>query len=206
VIDSQADAAPKARDEASIRAAVAALLAGRSGRSPLVLFVSADGTTARDAAYAIARSIAREARCVLADLPGEGASAGEDSLPGLGDVVAGRARFVDVLHRDPTSRLHLLAAGGPLAPADAESEDWPRALGKCFEALQGTYEGVIACGASPVVSALAQALAAAADMIVLVADADDAYATDALAAALPPGAQVPLVMAVEERGIRRARA
>ena len=190
-------------DEQAVLAAISAALDGRAGPGPLVLFVSADGASARNAAYALARQVARETRSVLTDLPGAAAGSTGAGLKGLGDVVAGQAGFVDVLHRDPSSRLHLLAQGAALA---GHAEAWGPALGKCLEALEGTYECVFACAASPAVSAAAQAVAAAADVLVLVADADDAYAADALAAALPPGAPAPLVMLAEDRGGRRASA
>lgn len=190
-------------DEQAVLAAISAALAGRAGRGPLVLFVSADGTKARDAGYALARQVARETRSVLTDLPGSSPGQGAAGLKGLGDVVAGQASFVDVLHRDPSSRLHLLAPGAAL---EGDGEVWATALGKCLEALEGTYECVFACAASPAVSAPAQAVAAAADVLVLVADADDAYAADALAAALPPGAPAPLVILTEGEGGQRATA
>ncbi len=190
-------------DAAVVADAITAAVAAAAGRTPLVLFVSADGAMARDSGYSIGRAIARETRTVLVELPGTATTPAAADLVGLGDVVAGRAGFTDVLHRDPTSRLHLVAPGEALAGTE---QDWAAPLGRCLEALQGTYACVIACAASPAVSPQAQAVAAAADLLVFVADTDDVYAADALAAALPPGSPDPIILRVDAASRARATA
>jgi hypothetical protein len=189
-------------DAEAVAAAIAAAIAASGGTGPLVLFVSDDRTLARDHGYAIARDIARLTRTVLVDLPGAMAAT-DAAIAGIGDVVAGRAGFVDVLHRDPASRLHLVAPGTPVV---TDEQDWAAALGRCLEALQGTYGCVIACAASPAVSPQAQAIAAAATVLVLVDDAVEFHVADALLAALPPGSPVPLVFRVGRGGDQRATA
>ncbi|MGL4443533.1 MAG: GumC family protein, partial [Alsobacter sp.] len=156
-----ADAAGSEADAEAVTAAIAAAIAASSGTGPLVLFVSDDRTLARDHGYAIARDVARLTRTVLVDLPGAMPTT-VDAIMGIGDVVAGRAGFVDVLHRDPASRLHLIAPGTPVV---TDEQDWAAALGRCLEALQGTYGCVVACAASPAASAQAQAVAAAATVL-----------------------------------------
>ena len=190
-------------DAEAVSAAIVAAIAASGDAGPLVLFVSDDRTLARDNGYAIARDIARLNRTVLVDLPGTAAASAAAEIPGLGDVLAGRAGFVDVLHRDPASRLHLVAPGTPLL---AEEQDWAAPLGRCLEALQGTYGCVVACASSPAISPQAQAVAAAAAVLVLVDDTVESYAADALTAALPPGSPAPLVLRVERDGDRRASA
>ncbi|MCZ8099719.1 MAG: GumC family protein [Burkholderiales bacterium] len=197
-----ADAAGAEADAEAVTAAIAAAIAASSGTGPLVLFVSDDRTLARDHGYAIARDVARLTRTVLVDLPGAMPTT-VDAIAGIGDVVAGRAGFVDVLHRDPASRLHLVAPGTPVV---TDEQDWAAALGRCLEALQGTYGCVVACAASPAASAQAQAVAAAATVLVMVADEDLGQSVDAVVAALPPGAPTPLVLRADRAGEARASA
>ncbi len=190
-------------DAQAVTAAITAAIAAAGGTGPLVLFVSDDRSLARDTGYAIARDVARLSRTVLVDLPGAAAPSAEIAIPGIGDVVGGRVGFVDVLHRDPASRLHLV---GPGTPLDMDERDWAAPLGRCLEALQGTYGCVIACAASPSVSLLSQAVAAVSSVLVLVDDTDAAGAADALMAALPPGSPEPIVLRADPGEQTRATA
>ncbi len=185
-------------DAAAVAAALdAAVAAAADGRAPLLLIVPAQTGAARDIAYGIARSQAGRCRAILVD-----AGAGDPALPGLGDVAAGTATFSDVLHRDPGSRLHLIAAGAPL---EGGPERWSAGLLRSIEALRGTYACVVACSPSPVVSPQAQLLAATATHVVYVSQSEG-LERDALVAALPPGAPEPMLMRGEATPALRASA
>lgn len=134
------DATPQ-RDRLTELERLAAQLRARMGGTRSVLFAgsgSREGISA--AASHFARALAAASlRVVLIDLtPGE-ASGGR---PGLGELLAGEASFVDVIERDRFSRLHLIG-GGRAVSADADGEGVTARLQVVFEALSSTYDAVV---------------------------------------------------------------
>jgi polysaccharide biosynthesis transport protein len=124
-------------DDAGTGVATALTLARGLAQRGLAVLVAAD---AGDAAYdslAPARDAARPA--------------------GFSDLLAGRAAFSDIIHRDPESRLHVIAAG---AAAELDAEDAVMAL----DALAQAYDFVV-FATSSVDAALA--LASAFDSVML---------------------------------------
>ena len=73
----------------------------------------------------------------LAPLVGAGAegATGVASLPGLSELLSGRASFAEVIHRDHASRLHFI----PTGRADADFCDFDLIL----DALLETYDFII---------------------------------------------------------------
>ncbi|MHB2169655.1 GumC family protein [Alsobacter sp. R-9] len=156
------------------------------GEAVFGLVVSPSAALARSEAFALGRRCAATGRVVLVDLV-RGRPDGD--LPGFGDVVAGTAGFVDVLHRDPGSRLHLVAPGAPLS-----TEAGPDGMERCVDALRRTYDMLLVCAPSPEVSREAQVLAASADCLLVVSSPDALVDPVALAAALPPGSPEPTMI------------
>jgi len=91
----------------------------------------------------------------------------EDDMPGLTELIAGEARFADIIFRDPASRGHVVLGGrGGATPTDLAGDELAGAL----EALDLTYDHVILdlglIAAAPGVVELV----ASADTLVLAAD------------------------------------
>lgn len=155
------------------------LLAGGAGRC--VAFFGCAGeatgeTAGSQAALAVARLTAREALVALvqlvADSPETKALAGDTAdVPGVTDLIAGKASFGDVIMRDPSSRAHIVPHGR-LATDPTELIGSLR-LVTMIDALARTYDLVI-LDAGPVGAVAAEDVAAIAPRGVLVAsDADD---------------------------------
>jgi succinoglycan biosynthesis transport protein ExoP len=153
--------------------------ADTAGSAGVVGMIASDvAATGLDSAFALGRTLARRRRAVLVDL----VSMPRENRPGLGDVVLGRANFLQVLNRDSGSRLHVVAPGAALGETP---EAWDQPLRRSFEALRTAYDCVLVAAPSPAYSRLAQDLARLADTVVLVIDQD--AAADTVRAALLPG-------------------
>jgi polysaccharide biosynthesis transport protein len=106
-----------------------------------------DAQTGVATALALARGLAQRGRAILvcADAGDPAydrlASAGEEVPKGFSDLVAGDAAFADVIHRDPGSRLHIVAAGAAPAGETAQTED-------VLAALAASYDFVVVATAS----------------------------------------------------------
>lgn len=113
----------------------------------------------------------RGAKVCLVDLSGRDEDladlVGEDDMPGLSDLLAGEARFADVIFRDRASRGHVVLSGREgLEPERLASDELVGAL----EALDLTYDHLI-LDLGLIVSAPGMAdLVASADAVVLAAD------------------------------------
>ncbi|PSC05273.1 lipopolysaccharide biosynthesis protein [Alsobacter soli] len=107
------------------------------------VFVPTAGASARDAALTVGRSLSRTRRVVLVD--GDATSQARAGA-GFAELVAGQASFVQVIHRDPASRLHLVSAGALDASALV---DQAQGLELALGALGQTYDGVLVAGPYP---------------------------------------------------------
>ena len=110
------------------------------------------------AALDLGRTLARDARVIAVDLAGADApvprEAGAHSRLGFAELLAGQASFAEVIHRDPASRLHLIAPGHRPAEIAADLDGMANVL----DALAETYDHVIVSGVVPT-GALARAIA-----------------------------------------------
>lgn len=131
--------------------------AGEAGRRVAVIGGARNvGTTLT--AIALARALARTARVVLVDLalnaPNIDVISEDSKAPGIADLVRGEASFGDIITRDASSTVHVVAAGRVgSAPAELiESEMLSAAVG----ALAQSYDHlVIDAGAQPEIAAAA---------------------------------------------------
>ena len=141
-----APAAPAAPRSAA-EVALAGLIAEVRERLPTTRSLLVGGTVGANRISAAAALLARGladggARVVMVELESAAHRLGMASEGvGLGDLLHGDVSFVDVIHRDDGSRLHLIAAGRPMdeAPPAQASER----LAVIFEALSTTYDTVI---------------------------------------------------------------
>lgn len=126
--------------------ALSDLAIGGEAGFPRLVLVRGTGAPADEAAFALslARSVAeRGARVVLLDT-GLDMHLYEDSLGGrklgLADLLGGRCDFGEVLFRDPSSRVHVLPAGGAL---EDETTDLDESMDLVLGALTHTYDVVL---------------------------------------------------------------
>ena len=89
------------------------LIAGGASRA---LFISPEGDEAAASAVMVARDVADAGlRVLLVDLTAMGAASrpmlGDEELPGITDLLAGEAKFVDVIHSDLYSDCHVIPVG-----------------------------------------------------------------------------------------------
>lgn len=125
------------------------------GRGRLVVITS-DGLpeAAGDCASALARRLAEEAGVVLVVLQraASGAAAVLKDLgcelgdPGMRELLLGRARFGETLHRDPHSRAHVIPPGHlppGWASATGHDPDSAAPLATVLDALRQTYDYVV---------------------------------------------------------------
>ncbi|WP_460452016.1 GumC family protein [Alsobacter sp. SYSU BS001988] len=135
--------APKAASAQGVRpSALADRIREMAAGGPVRCVVASAGRQpSRDVAFALGRILARTHRVVLVDAE----SAGGHDGAGFCELVAGRASFMQVIHRDPGSRLHLVSAG------DGALEDAPdraQGIGLALGALGQTYDVVLVAGPS----------------------------------------------------------
>ncbi len=103
----------EAYGEVSAHAAAEMLIAGGATRA---LFVSPEGDEAAASAVMVARDVADSGlRVLLVDLTAMGAASPPRlegaSLPGITDLLAGTAKFTDVIHADHCSDCHVIPVG-----------------------------------------------------------------------------------------------
>ncbi len=148
-------------------------LLGREGRSIVVPLDKATGSCVWS---------------VSADAPVLGEAPSCDG-PGLGDLLAGRASFSEVIRRDPGSRLHFVAAGLD------ETIDLGE-FSSVIEALARTYDFILLAAPPLDVDDLAKTLAADADFVVLSAPPPprESAAFEAKADLIACGAQEVLII------------
>jgi uncharacterized protein involved in exopolysaccharide biosynthesis len=99
--------------EVSAHQAAEMLIAGGASRA---LFISPEGDEAAASAVMVARSVADAGlRVLLVDLTAKGAASKPmldgEALPGITDLLAGTAKFVDVIHSDHYSECHVIPVG-----------------------------------------------------------------------------------------------
>jgi polysaccharide biosynthesis transport protein len=123
-------------------AGVVDLLRGRAEAARTILF-SGPGAAYEisEAASACARTLADETLRVILIAGRIGADGEGSGMRGLGDLLAGEASFLDVIHRDLYSRLHLISGGCPTEHVDAEVVV-ERAM-VVFDALSSTYDAIV---------------------------------------------------------------
>jgi MinD-like ATPase involved in chromosome partitioning or flagellar assembly len=124
---------------------------------------------------------------VLLDLdpagPGFEDAAGGDGALGLADLINGAASFGEVLHRDRSTRLHILPAGR----ATVDRRQAGEVIASALDALSVTYDFVVAAVGTVDTDLL--------DLVpqqasVLIAGGSDEAARQAVADRLPEGVQV----------------
>jgi uncharacterized protein involved in exopolysaccharide biosynthesis len=166
------DALAVAGEEAeSERYDFAALIARLSSGDPSerarrVLVAGLDGGEEGAAmALGLGRTLAREGRAILLGLDGTD----PDHL-GFSDLVAGDASFVDVMTREPHSRLHRVGPGTQGAAALTEGDGLDLALA----AFDQTYAWVLLALRTGEDAALLAVLAPRVDAVVIASEADPA--------------------------------
>ncbi len=101
-------------------------------------------------ALILARAVAREGRAVLLALDAardasetnQADAAPASQRPGLAELLEGKASFAEVIHRDASSRLHIIDAGGaPLVRADG--------IDFVLDALEHAYDFVLLAASNP---------------------------------------------------------
>jgi uncharacterized protein involved in exopolysaccharide biosynthesis len=105
----------------------------------------APGLNTAGAAVTFARALAADARVVLVGL-GAGnamikAMSNDPAAPGLSDLMAGRASFGDIITKDKSSALNLIASGH--APAGRADLMAAPGLAQIFDALASAYAHVV---------------------------------------------------------------
>jgi exopolysaccharide transport family protein len=125
--------------------------AGDTGKR-IAVIGAARGVGTTTTAVALARVLAQNARVILVDLslerPHLATITSDPRAPGVADLVRGTASFGQIITRDRSSRLQVVAAGRPGTDANAiyMSERLPIAI----DALSRTYDHVVIdAGAAP---------------------------------------------------------
>lgn len=138
---------------------------------------------------AVSRALARRGRTILVAVGGaeyETLAAGRDEThAGLSELLAGEAEFGDVIYRDPASRLHLIAPGGPAGEPRYEPALVVEALAQTYDfvvfgvedgeavlALAPAFDKILLRARDPLALALAQRLAALGCDVSIVEDAE----------------------------------
>lgn len=124
-----------ARAERAARALGPKVLAAWAASAPLLAIAASDGAQDQGFALALARTLANEARVVLLAM---GGSIATPLAPGVGlsDLIAGRVGFGAAIHRDPSSRLHVVGAG-------SDPTHDARGLAMALDALSEAYDIVV---------------------------------------------------------------
>jgi tyrosine-protein kinase Etk/Wzc len=145
---------------------IARLAQARPGdRGGRVLVTGLGGSEAARMARELGRTLARTARVILIAVDAKRAA--DANRLGFSDLVAGDASFVEVIQREPGSRLHFVPAG-MLGPSFLESE--PQAVDIAFEAFDRTYDWVICVMRDHGEAGLMGFLASRVDAVVVAAD------------------------------------
>jgi polysaccharide biosynthesis transport protein len=123
-------------------AGVVELLRGRAEAARTILFSGPGGAyEISETASACARALAEGTLRVILIAGQMGANEDGGDVRGLGDLLAGEASFVDVIHRDRYSRLHLISGGCPIEHIDSKIVT-ERAM-IIFDALSSTYDAIV---------------------------------------------------------------
>ena len=140
------------RGQRGIAELVRALAPHQGGAMALRLLVTGadEAVPVMTGALALARALARDSRVILVDcgtkpdvLRDLVTSETEQPVAGLGDLLAGKTTFAEVIHRDPASRLHLVPYG---AHGEAREDG---SFGLLVEALAETYDDVVLAAPIP---------------------------------------------------------
>ncbi len=158
------------------------------------------------AALALLRVAAKRGdKVCLVDLAGDGEDladlVGDDDMPGLSDLIAGEARFADIIFRDRGSRGHVVLSGREGLDADDLGGD---ELAGALEALDLTYDHLILdLGLVTADRGIAD-LVASADAVVLAADGSGADPRTAKAheALIAAGLASVRVLAVDDGDVK----
>lgn len=176
-----APALPHAPSEPPLKALQHAVeRAWSADRAVSVLVVSAEtGMTSTRVVLALARQLSERQRAVLADLQDQprrlDSVIGTRAPTGMAEVLAGQTSFLDAIHRDKRSKLHVLPAG----QIPGRLEEHGEGLALALDALSQTYDVVLLdVGAMSPASA---PLAKAADVVVVAGPADKAHLMEAAA-------------------------
>jgi uncharacterized protein involved in exopolysaccharide biosynthesis/Mrp family chromosome partitioning ATPase len=118
--------------------------AGEGGRRVAVMGAARDVGTTRTA-IALARTLARNKRVVLVDLAFESPNidvfSKDPAAPGVAELVRGQASFADIITRDKSSRVQLVAAGN--VGADGEALLQSHMLLSAIDALGQSYDYMV---------------------------------------------------------------
>lgn len=93
---------------------------------------------------------------------------GVQRAPGLTDLLQGGARFEDVIRREPTCNVHVLAAGAAIDVIDAGVDD--DQLNLVLDALDEAYDTIVVVGTNEAARRLFEAIQGRFDAGVIVAD------------------------------------
>ncbi len=174
-VDLQPAAARSDPEDAALTEVLHALRArerGQRATRALVTAPVANRDTPR-AALALARLLASEARTILVDFNAEmpavetaalAVIAADDASrdpPGIAELLDGSASFAEVIHRDRSTRLHVVPLGRDALPADLAAD-----IGPVLNALSETYDYVVLHAPAPS-HAVTRVLAGESDISVL---------------------------------------
>ena len=162
---------------------------GPAGRGQRVLVTAVQPFRGAEFGYALGRVLAKAQRAVMVEVDADPER--ERLRAGLGELIRGEASFMQVIERDPGSRLHLVS-GGYLDPAVLAGT--PEHLTPVLVALEQTYDLVLLACPALGESALGLALASSVDAVVLIDDGSDPDASDAAADALGAATPAPVLV------------
>ena len=162
---------------------------GPTGRGQRVLVTAVQPFRGADFGYALGRVLAKAQRAVMVEVDADPER--ERLRAGLGELIRGEASFMQVIERDPGSRLHLVS-GGYLDPAVLAGT--PEHLTPVLVALEQTYDLVLLACPALGESALGLAIAPSVDAVVLIDDGSDPDASDAAADALGAATPAPVLV------------
>jgi polysaccharide biosynthesis transport protein len=145
------------------------------GMGRRVMMILPRGARTNIVARQIVQLFAQDQRAIYVQCPPSEADpfleiiGASDGRLGFVDLVAGDATFVDVIGRDPGSRLHHIPAG--VGPAEELAED-QEALEVALAALAQTYDLVVCAVPAESLAVMCPVLAPRADSILVLADHD----------------------------------
>ncbi len=170
------DAAATAEGEANLLAVLDALRGRRVQNHAARALMVPPSAGAEDplAVIGFARRLSGEGRTILVDfnagrpavearnLALDSYGPGDAEPLGLGELLAGRASFAEIIHRDSQSRLHVVPVGS--LPIDAAALD---SVGLVLDALGETYDYLVLNAPRPA-DPISQTLVTGADAIVVI--------------------------------------
>lgn len=186
-VQSRAVQVPRAADLAALVQALQGL--GPTGRGQRVLVTAVQPFRGAEFGYALGRMLAKARRAVMVEVDADPER--ERLRAGLGELIRGEASFMQVIERDPGSRLHLVS-GGYLDPGVLAGT--PEHLTPVLVALEQTYDLVLLACPALGESALGLSIAPSVDVVVLIDDGSDPDASDAAADALGAATPAPVLV------------